>query len=93
VARVDLAFPEQRVAIEYDGAWHGRQGRLARDRRRLDALVAADWTVLHVTGGDLHDPSAPVNAVRRLLLDRGVVHLPGTDERCTSPRWAPSPAT
>jgi very-short-patch-repair endonuclease len=93
VARVDLAFPEQRVAIEYDGAWHGRPGQLARDRRRLDALVAAGWTVLHVTAGDLHDPSALVNAVRRLLLDRGVVHLPGTDEGCTSPRSAPSPAT
>ncbi len=35
VARVDLAFPEQRVAIEYDGARHGEPGQLARDRRRL----------------------------------------------------------
>lgn len=41
VARVDLAFPESRIAVEYDGAWHGQPGQLARDRRRLNALVAA----------------------------------------------------
>ncbi len=67
VARVDLAFPEQRVAIEYDGAWHGEPGQLARDRRRLNALVAAGWTVLHVTAGDLHEPEALVARVRALL--------------------------
>ena len=67
VARVDLAFPEQRVAIEYDGAWHGEPGQLARDRRRLNALDAAGWTVLHVTARDLHEPEAPVARVRVLL--------------------------
>jgi very-short-patch-repair endonuclease len=41
VARVDLAFPDRRVAIEYDGPWHGEPGQLARDRRRLNALVTA----------------------------------------------------
>lgn len=67
VARVDLAFPDVRVAIEYDGAWHGAPGQLARDRRRLNALVAAGWTVLHVTAADLHDPEALVARVRALL--------------------------
>ena len=67
VARVDLAFPEQRVAIEYDGAWHGAPGQLARDRRRLNALVAAGWTVLHVTAADLNEPEALLPRVRALL--------------------------
>ena len=49
VARVDLAFVERRVAIEYDGAWHANAGQFALDRRRLNRLVAAGWTVLHVT--------------------------------------------
>jgi very-short-patch-repair endonuclease len=67
IARVDLAFPEQRVAIEYDGAWHGAAGQLAKDRRRLNALVQAGWKVLHLTAADMHDPAAVVAAVRRVL--------------------------
>jgi very-short-patch-repair endonuclease len=70
VARVDLAFPEHRVAIEYDGAWHGQPGQLARDRRRLNALVAAGWTVLHVTAADMHEPAALLDGVRMVLADR-----------------------
>lgn len=67
IARVDLAFPGHRVAIEYDGAWHGAAGQLARDRRRLNALVEAGWRVLHLTAADLREPAAVVAAVRRLL--------------------------
>ena len=88
VARVDLAFPELRVAIEYDGAWHGKPGQLAHDRRRLNALVAAGWTVLHVTATDLHDPAPLVAAVRQLLAerDRGVGAHSRTDQGALSPR-------
>ncbi len=53
VARVDLGWPASRVAVEYDGVWHGGPAQLARDRRRLNALVAAGWTVIHVTATDL----------------------------------------
>jgi hypothetical protein len=45
----DLAWPEFRVAIEYDGLWHASPDQLHRDRRRLNQLVAAGWIVLHVT--------------------------------------------
>ena len=67
VARVDLAYPELRVAIEYDGAWHGEPGQLRRDRQRLNRLVAAGWTVLHVTAADLHEPGTLVAQVRAVL--------------------------
>jgi very-short-patch-repair endonuclease len=67
VARVDLAFPDRRVAVEYDGAWHGEPGQFARDRRRLNALQAARWRVLHVTAADLHRPQALVDRVCALL--------------------------
>jgi very-short-patch-repair endonuclease len=88
IARVDLAFPEQRVAIEYDGAWHGKPGQLARDRRRLNALVAAGWTVLHITAADMHEPGEVVHAVRELLggADRGVVDLARASGRSLPPR-------
>jgi hypothetical protein len=33
VARVDFAWPEQRVAVEYEGRWHGERQHVATDRR------------------------------------------------------------
>ena len=70
VAQVDLAFPDARVAVEYDGAWHAEPGQFARDRRRLNALQAAGWRVVHVTAADLHDPAALVARVRTVLAAR-----------------------
>ncbi|MGY1832553.1 DUF559 domain-containing protein [Geodermatophilus sp. SYSU D01180] len=67
VARVDLAFPEHRLAVEYDGAWHGESGQLARDRRRLDGLTAAGWRVVFVSAADLRDPEALVARVAEAL--------------------------
>jgi hypothetical protein len=54
VLHPDLAWPEYRVAVEYDGHWHGTTEQLHRDRRRLNKLVAAGWLVLHVTSIRLH---------------------------------------
>lgn len=54
VARVDLAYPERRLAIEVDGAWHGQERQLTRDRHRLNRLFAAGWKVLHFTAADIH---------------------------------------
>jgi very-short-patch-repair endonuclease len=53
VARVDLAWPERKVALEYDGVWHATAAQLHRDRRRLNRLATAGWTVLHVTSARL----------------------------------------
>lgn len=67
VARVDLAFPEARIAVEYDGAWHAAPGQFAKDRRRLNQLVAAGWTVVHVTAVDLRNPDGLLTHIRALL--------------------------
>jgi G:T-mismatch repair DNA endonuclease (very short patch repair protein) len=56
VARVDFAWPDQRFAVEYDGAWHGDPDRLAEDRGRLNRLAAAGWRILFVTKGDMRRP-------------------------------------
>jgi hypothetical protein len=56
VARVDFAWPERRVIVEYDGLWHGEVGQFARDRRRLNELRTAGWAVVFVTAADLHRP-------------------------------------
>lgn len=67
VARVDLAVPEQQVAIEYDGAWHALREQLEVDRRRVTALREAGWVVVHVTASMLRDPVEVVRVVRRAL--------------------------
>ncbi|MGI8653576.1 MAG: hypothetical protein ACR2I7_12365 [Geodermatophilaceae bacterium] len=67
VARVDLAFVAQRIAVEYEGSWHWEAGQLRRDRQRLDRLTAAGWRVIHVTARDLREPGRLVARVRALL--------------------------
>lgn len=67
VARVDLAYPEAKLAIEYDGLWHGERGQLGRDRRRLNALHAAGWRVIHVTAADMYDLETIIAAIRATL--------------------------
>ena len=54
IARVDFAWPDRKVALEYDGLWHAEASQFAKDRRRLNALRAAGWRVVFVTAADLH---------------------------------------
>jgi hypothetical protein len=72
LARVDFAYPQQRIAIEVDGfAAHSSLDAFRRDRARQNALVSAGWTVLRFTWTEV-DRSAPHvgitirNALRRL---------------------------
>ncbi|WP_461023123.1 endonuclease domain-containing protein [Thalassiella azotivora] len=67
VARVDLADVERRVAVEYDGVWHVLKEQLDRDRRRLNALRALGWSVVHVTAEMMGTPDEVVHTVRRAL--------------------------
>ena len=64
VARVDLAYPDLRLAIEYDGLYHAGTTTFFADRRRLDRLTAAGWTVIHVTAEDMRRPERLVARVR-----------------------------
>jgi very-short-patch-repair endonuclease len=66
VARLDLAWPDAKVAVEYDGAWHWTQRR--HDDRRRDRLRELGWTVIVVSGDDLADRTdAFVSRVARAL--------------------------
>ncbi|MEU8184046.1 hypothetical protein AB0B86_25150 [Micromonospora sp. NPDC049047] len=55
VARLDLAWPELKVAVEYNGLWHDDPEHFHRDRRRLNRLLGDEWIVLHVTAKRLRD--------------------------------------
>jgi very-short-patch-repair endonuclease len=68
VARVDLAYPAERVLIEYE-SYQEHTGKVAldRDSARRNAMVALGFTVLTATQVDLRDRAqALASAVRRL---------------------------
>lgn len=53
--RLDLAFPEGRIAIEYDGRWHDTpEQRVLDEARRLD-LAHRGWTVIVLRSEDLYE--------------------------------------
>jgi hypothetical protein len=74
VAAVDFAWPEHRLAVEYDGLWHGAPAQFGKDRRRLNGITAAGWRVVFVTAADLHRPAELVARVRTELA--AAVHVP-----------------
>ncbi|MFE0747826.1 DUF559 domain-containing protein [Gordonia sp. NPDC058843] len=63
---IDFAFLDRMVAVEIDGlAFHRDAKTFQRDRTRRNALIAAGWTVLNFTWGDLRDrPEYVVTTVR-----------------------------
>ncbi|WP_327038849.1 type IV toxin-antitoxin system AbiEi family antitoxin [Micromonospora maris] len=72
LARLDLAWPEYRVAVEYDGLWHDNPAQFDADRRRLNRVVGGDWIVLHLTAKRLReDFDGFVAEVRAALRSRG----------------------
>ena len=70
IARVDFAWPELMLALEYDGQWHADRNQLARDRERIRRLNAVGWYVYPVTRNDLRDIDRLVENVRALIRRR-----------------------
>jgi hypothetical protein len=72
LARVDLAYPEAKLAIEYDGADEFDALRVARDRLRDGELAGHGWQTLRLDAEDI-DIELPRTArrVERLLALRG----------------------
>lgn len=66
VLHPDLAYPQWRIAFEYEGDGHRTdRRRWQRDIRRHRALEAAGWRVIRVTSDDLFtDPDAFHGRVR-----------------------------
>ena len=69
IARVDLALPWARIAIECDSvAWHSGRQRRQADLDRQNRLVLAGWTMLRFTWDDLvHRPDVVVRHVAAAL--------------------------
>jgi hypothetical protein len=69
IARVDFGWPEAKVAVEYEGRWHGdTPQQVDADRRRLNRLTAAGWTVVFVTAADMRHPDGIVARIAAALV-------------------------
>lgn len=69
---LDLAYPEFKVAIEYQGSGHRTSRTFANDIERLERLTASGWRVIQVTSRLIFgEPEELVRRVRAALLERG----------------------
>ncbi|MEV7619733.1 DUF559 domain-containing protein [Microbacterium sp. NPDC089321] len=71
VARIDLAYPECKVAIEYEGDGHRTEReQWRRDIQRQRELEDRGWMVIRLTQADLGHPDAVVDRIRRAIASR-----------------------
>jgi len=70
LAKVDFAWPEAKLIVEYEGAHHFEAEQIVTDDHRYAALVAAGWRVLRLSAPDLHDLDSVVRRVRDALAGR-----------------------
>jgi hypothetical protein len=68
IGRADLAWPERRVLVEFDGDLHRNRAVFVNDLRRQNRLIAAGWTVLRFTSADVMGRPAEVIAEIRAAL-------------------------
>ena len=72
LARVDFAYPLERVAIEIDGfRYHAGRSVFDGDRRRQNDVLSAGFAVLRFTAADLARPRRVAAMIRRVLWERG----------------------
>lgn len=68
VVHPDLAYPDAKIAIEYEGDRHRTDtGRFRRDIRRHRQMEDAGWRVIRVAGVDPADLESAVASIRRAL--------------------------
>jgi Protein of unknown function (DUF559) len=67
LGRVDLAWPDARLIVEYEGAYHFDGLQIARDDARYQRLVAAGWRVIRLGAADLRDMTEAVARIAEAL--------------------------
>ncbi len=71
VATVDMAYPQWKIAIEYDGAHHAEGEQWEKDVDRLARLEAAGWRVIRVTSTTLfRNPGVIISRVLAAIAAR-----------------------
>lgn len=71
VARVDLAYPDLKIAVEYEGDGHRTdRAQWRTDIRRQRELEDLGWIVIRLTESDLTSPGAFLARLRHALVAR-----------------------
>jgi hypothetical protein len=73
LGQVDLAWPEAKLVVEYEGAYHFDELQIAKDDGRYERLVAAGWRVIRLSSSDLWDLDAVIVRIRAVLVEAGVI--------------------
>lgn len=73
VARIDIAWPEQRVGVECDGfRFHSQRAQLDRDTARQNLLVGLGWKLVRVTWRQIEEePEQVIQVIHSLLGEAG----------------------
>jgi very-short-patch-repair endonuclease len=72
VRQPDLAYPEENVAVEYDGEGHSEVEQVVRDIAKEEDFARAGWTVVRISKRHMENEArAAVAKVRAALLSRG----------------------
>lgn len=89
IRRYDLAWPEVKVIVEYDGRHHvERIEQWESDLERREQIDDEDWRILVVvSSGVFKDPAATVDRVFRLLRRRGLPGLPAEPSAAWRPHF------
>lgn len=75
---VDLAYPEFRLGLEYEGEWHRTDPRKFRDDiSRRERLLDVGWEIIRITDDDLARPEVLLARIRKRLRARGAFASPG----------------
>ena len=82
--RLDLAYPEVRLAIEYDGRDHRDPARAIRDLRREAYLARCGWDALRLRAASVYDARETAIRVHRELVGRGLANVA---RALPQPRW------
>ena len=69
----DLAWPEERLIVEYEGAYQFDELQIRKDDRRYARLVAEGWRVIRLCSVDLRDLDAVVARIRTALVESSAV--------------------
>ena len=72
--RADLAFPDQKVIVEYQSRFHDNSASFTDDMTRKSRLEADGWHVIEVNARDLDDPAELIARIRRVLARRASAH-------------------
>jgi hypothetical protein len=71
VARIDLAYPQWRIAIEYEGDGHRvDRSQWRRDIQRQRELEDRGWIVIRLTQADLKHSREFLDPIRRAIASR-----------------------